>query len=149
MKWTVDLMTECGGHFEHFLLEKKALRYAYDNWGYPYITLEHNGKRTRIKDNPDGKQGDKNCEHRWIGEFGRVRCEKCKAVLNIACNHTGSVGCIGCAQKYAEELNSKDEKPELYNTRENICPICGLANNEKGECINEYCKSKWDAGVKP
>jgi len=143
MRWIIDLMTNCGGHFEGFFTKESALKYAYDNWDYPYITLEHNSKRIRIKDNPEGKQGDKNCRHHWIGEFGHVRCEKCNAVLNIACNHTGSVGCTTCANTFAEELDSgKQKKPELYNTVENICKICGLKNDADGNCINEYCKSK-------
>ena len=143
MRWMVDLMTNTRGHFEHFMTRKNAVKYAHANWNYPYISLKHGDKRIRIKDNPDGKQGDKNCDHHWIGEFGHVRCEKCEAILNIACNHTGSIGCMICATKYAEELNSgKYGKPELYNTKENICPICGLSNDDKGKCINEYCKSK-------
>jgi len=140
--WEVDLGTWCGGHFDHFLTKKKALAYALKNWDtVPFITLRNGDERIRIKDDPDGKQGDEQCEHHWVGEFGQIRCTNCNAVQKIACEHTGSVGCQNCATKFANDINNK-KTSSMWKKYGDFCEICGLKLDENKKCNNPYCKSR-------
>lgn len=140
--WHVDLSGDCSGRFDNFLMKAGALKFIEENNYYKYITLND----TRIKDNPDGKKGDITCEHQWIGEFGHVFCLKCSATINVACNHTGSVGCATCSGKCATELNnSKDKGTKTYETwhkttlgDKRYCQYCGLETTEN-KCKNKYC----------
>lgn len=135
--YRVDLGTNTGGHFENFITKKKALEFIKLNKSYPFITLEHGDKRIRIKNDPDSKTGDENCEHHWIGEFGHVKCNKCNAIMNIACNHTGSVGCYNCALQFAEELNNK-KCTNIWKKTGDYCSTCGNPLKD-GVCKNEFC----------
>ena len=143
-KYTVDLGTYTGGRFESFMSKKEALNFIKENKGYPFINLKNNWKdiSIRVKNDPDGKRGDENCNHHWIGIFGQVFCDKCNAVQKIACNHTGSVGCTECAKEYANELN--DPKSRLnkeyhkWKKEGDFCQICGT-ELDRGICKNEYC----------
>ena len=144
--WTVDIGDWCGGHFEHFFTKKSALDYAMKNWNSGlYINLKHKDERIRIKDDPESKQGEENCKHHWVGEFGQVRCDKCNATMKIACNHTGSVGCQSCSQEYANELNKKhskfDKEHNKWKKKGDFCMTCGL-ELKNNSCINPYCYDK-------
>ena len=147
-KWEVEIGTDVGGNFKYFFYKKRALKYIHENKYYQYIELINTFKNKKIiiKSNPDRYTGNINCNHEWRGMRGEIRCIKCNAKINLACEHGGSIACLDCTQNYAKELNSRIDngKESFKNWIESIknnkeyCKYCGLelVNNK---CQNEYC----------